>query len=103
MSSSANNLTRPLAIDVAVSADTLSVLLDDGRTISVPLSWYPRLAEGTASERSSWELNGAGRGIHWPELDEDISVQALLDGHRSNETESSLDKWRADRRVRGPS
>ena len=98
MSSSPSNVTRPSAIDVAVSADTLSVRLDDGRTISAPLSWYPRLAEGTAPERSNWELVGAGHGIHWPELDEDISVQSLLDGYRSNETQSSLDNWRAGRR-----
>jgi hypothetical protein len=97
MSSSASEFSRPLAVDVSVSGDTLTVTLADGRTISAPLDWYPRLKEGTARERDRWELIGQGIGIHWPDLDEDISVGALLQGHRSNETQASLQKWLASR------
>jgi hypothetical protein len=81
------------AIDVMVSADTLSVNLDDGRTISVPISWYPRLLHGTEKERNNWKIIGKGEGIHWPELDEDISVKGLLAGSHSGESQKSLKKW----------
>jgi len=87
-----------LATDVKVTADTLAVHLQDGRILSVPLAWYPRLAEGTAAERRTWELIGPGIGIHWPSLDEDISVEALLNGLGSNEGALSLRRWRASRR-----
>jgi hypothetical protein len=93
MSTSPSEFARPLAVDVEVSEDTLSVHLSDGRTISVPILWYPRLANGTPAERSHWELVGSGHGIHWPNLDEDISVEALLNGRRSNESPASLKKW----------
>ena len=83
---------------VRVTSDTLTVELRDGRTVSVPLSWYPRLAEGTPAERRRWKLIGPGIGIHWPALDEDISVDALLRGLGSNESAASLKKWRASRR-----
>jgi len=76
-----------------VSEDTLSVELADGRTIAVPLAWYPRLSHATAEERSSWRLLGGGRGIHWPEIDEDISVANLLAGEPSAESQQSLKKW----------
>ena len=88
---------RPLAINVTVTANCLSVHLQDGRVLSVPLEWYPRLAEGTARERRKWQLIGPGIGIHWPSLDEDISVEALLKGLGSNEAASSLERWRASR------
>jgi hypothetical protein len=88
----------PTAKNVKVTADTLIVELRDGRTVSVPLSWYPRLSEGTPSERRRWELIGPGIGIHWPALDEDISVEALLLGLASNERAASLQRWRAARR-----
>jgi hypothetical protein len=97
MSSSANNFARPSAIDVDLSDDTLHVRLEDGRAISAPLAWYPRLVQGTPHERLNWQLIGAGQGIHWPDLDEDISVQALLEGRPSNETRTSFDKWLAAR------
>jgi hypothetical protein len=97
MSSSANELTRPLAADVDVSDDELVVHLTDGRSISAPITWYPRLANGTAQERSNWRLIGSGHGVHWPDLDEDISVEALLEGRRSNESSSSLKRWLAGR------
>jgi Protein of unknown function (DUF2442) len=85
------------AKNVKVTADTLIVELRDGRVVSVPVSWYPRLSEGTLSERRRWELIGPGIGIHWPALDEDISVEALLLGLASNESPASLQRWRAAR------
>jgi hypothetical protein len=66
--------------DVSCDAERLNVTLEDGRTISVPLRWYPRLASATADQRSRWEVAGAGFGIHWPEVDEDLSVEGLLLG-----------------------
>jgi hypothetical protein len=87
-----------MAKAVKVTADALIVELRDGRIVSVPISWYPRLAQGTASERRRWELIGPGIGIHWPALDEDISVEALLLGLASNESATSLRRWRASRR-----
>ena len=98
MSTSSLATETPTAKNVKVTADTLIVELRDGRTVSVPVSWYPRLAEGTPSERRRWELIGPGIGIHWPALDEDISVEALLLGLASNESAASLQRWRAARR-----
>lgn len=98
MSTSPSDIGRPLAVDVEVSEDTLTVHLADGRTIAAPVIWYPRLANGTPAERARWKLIGSGHGIHWPELDEDISVEALLNGRRSNEAPSSLKKWLSTRR-----
>jgi len=66
------------AVDVSCTNDTLSVVLSDGRIISVPLAWFPRLMEGTPRQRAEWELIGGGIGIHWEEIDEDISVASLL-------------------------
>jgi hypothetical protein len=66
--------------DVRVSEDTLTVDLMDGRTISVPLVWYPRLLDGTPKQRSKWKVCAAGYGIHWPDLDEDLSTEGLLRG-----------------------
>ena len=87
----------PLAADVKVTSEALVVVLQDARVVSVPLGWYPRLAEGTPAERRQWELIGPGIGIHWPALDEDISIEALLRGLGSNESASSLQRWRASR------
>lgn len=97
MSTSLSEFTRPMAVDVQVSAEMLTVQLADGRSIAVPVIWYPRLADGTPGERARWELIGSGLGIHWPDLDEDISVEALLAGRRSNETPSSFKKWLSTR------
>jgi hypothetical protein len=88
----------PRAQSVAVSDDTLSVDLVDGRTISIPTAWYPRLAHATADERRHWRLIGQGEGIHWPDLDEDVSVDSLLWGRASGESQSSLKRWLENRR-----
>lgn len=78
---------------VTVTDDTLAVDLNDGRTISVPLAWYPRLLHGTPGERHDWRFIGAKEGIHWPALDEDISVENLLSGKPSGESQSSFKRW----------
>jgi len=78
---------------VAVTEDSLAIDLVDGRTISVPLAWYPRLFRGTTEERKNWRLIGQGEGIHWPDLDEDISVENLLAGKPSGESQRSLKRW----------
>ena len=87
----------PVATEVKVTSDRLVVGLRDGRVVSVPLTWYPRLAAATPGERRRWELVGPGIGIHWPALDEDVSVEALLAGHGSNESVRSLRRWQAGR------
>ena len=81
------------AQSLRVSDDTLTVDLADARTITVPLAWFPRLANGTALERANWRLIGNGEGVHWADLDEDISVQSLLAGRGSGETQASLRRW----------
>jgi len=86
-------LAPPRALAVRVTDDTLSVDLEDGRSISVPIGWYPRLAHGTPAERSNWRLSGAGYGIHWPDLDEDLSVEGIILGKPSMESQSSLKRW----------
>ena len=93
MSSSTVETQTPTAARVAVDDDTLSVELTDGRTISVPLAWYPRLSHGTVEQRNHWRLIGNGRGVHWPDLDEDISVENLLAGKPSGESQTSLKRW----------
>ena len=100
MTISAVEMALPDAIDVSVTEDTLSVELSDGRTISVPIEWYPRLVHGTPEERSNWRLIGRGQGIHWEELDEDISVEGLLAGKPSGESQASFKKWLAERQAR---
>jgi hypothetical protein len=82
---------------VLVTDDTLAVDLEDGRTISVPIGWYPRLAHGTPAERAHYEISGAGYGIHWPELDEDIGVEGLQFGRKSLESPVSFARWLAQR------
>ena len=97
MSTSAVEMEVPFAENVIVSVDTLCVDLSDGRTISVPLSWYPRLLHATPAERKRWRLIGRGLGIHWEDLDEDISVEGLLAGKPSGESQASFSKWLAKR------
>jgi hypothetical protein len=81
------------AQNVNVTDDSLTVDLSDGRTVSVPLAWFPRLLHGTAEERNKWRLIGNGQGIHWPDLDEDISVENLILGKPSGESQKSFKKW----------
>ena len=93
MNISADEIVAPMAESVAVADNTLSVDLRDGRTISVPLAWLPRLLHSTPAERRNWRLIGKGQGIHWEDLDEDISVQALLAGSHSGKSQASFKKW----------
>jgi hypothetical protein len=93
MNSSQIEIQAAKAQNVTVTEEALTVDLTDGRTISVPLAWYPRLLYGTPAERKHWELIGNGEGIHWPELDEDLSVEGLLFGRPSGESQHSLQHW----------
>jgi len=94
-------LREAAAQSVSVSEDALLVNLADGRTITVPVAWFPRLAHGTPAERANWRLIGSGEGIHWLDLDEDISVESLLAGCRSGETLESLRPWLQGRKTAG--
>ena len=76
----------PRAVGVELTDDELVVLLADARQLTVPIAWFPRLLRATSGERSNWQLVGDGAGIHWPDLDEDVSVEGLLRGHPSIET-----------------
>ncbi len=91
------------AMDVTVTSEALKVDLEDARTISAPLAWYPRLWHGTPEERSNWRLIGMGDGIHWPDLDEHISVENLLTGSPSGESSASLKRWLDARAAQGKS
>jgi hypothetical protein len=91
------------ALQVSVTDDELAVDLADGRTVVVPLAWYPRLVHGTRQERNRWRLIGRGVGIHWPDLDEDISVEGLLAGRPSGESQRSLKRWLEGREAARPS
>lgn len=93
MNISAIEIEIPKAEKVKVTKDALSVDLRDGRTISVPLAWFPRLVYATPKERNNWRLIGKGHGIHWEDIDEDISVEGLLAGRQSGESRSSFKKW----------
>jgi hypothetical protein len=93
MTTSASETTLPLATSVTASDDALSVELSDGRSISVPLAWFPRLLHATTAERENWRLIARGEGVHWPDLDEDISVVSLLAGRPSEESPKSLQRW----------
>jgi hypothetical protein len=93
MSTSTAEAGPAMATHVEVTADTLTVELSDGRTISAPLAWYPRLLHGTAEERGRWRLIGRGSGIHWPGVDEDISVENMLAGRPSTESQHSFKTW----------
>jgi hypothetical protein len=95
-------VTLARVLSVAVTDDTLSLDREDGRTVSVPIGWYPRLAHGTAAERADLQISGAGYGVHWPELDEDIGVEGLLLGKRSSESATSFERWLRRRRENQP-
>jgi len=90
---SQTEIAIPNAQHVTVSDEALTVELEDGRTLSAPLGWYPRLAHSTPAERNRWRLIGQGIGIHWEDLDEDISIEGLLLGRRSGESQRSLQRW----------
>ena len=79
--------------NIYVSEDTLSVDLEDGRSLSFPTGWFPRLAYGTMKERKNFQISSAGYGIHWPDLDEDIGIEGLLLGLKSSESHTSFKKW----------
>ena len=100
MSSSVIEIEEARAQQVTVSEDSLTVDLVDGRTIIVPLVWYPRLWHGTHEERGHFEILGDGTLIHWPDLDEDLSISGLLAGRRSGESPQSLARWLEERRAR---
>jgi hypothetical protein len=85
--------TSVRAVKVIVTDDTLAVDLEDGRSIAIPIGWYPRLAYGTPEERANFKISGAGYGIHWPDLDEDIGVEGLLLGKKSLESPASFARW----------
>jgi hypothetical protein len=87
-----------LAESVTVTDDSLVVEISDGRTLAVPLAWYPRLLNGTPEERKNCRLVGNGEGVHWPDLDEDISVAGLMAGRQSGESQLSLEQWMKKRK-----
>src|SRR5260221_8422686 len=99
MSISGTEVKEAIAQRVTASNEALIVDLADARTITVPLAWFPRLEHGTPAERANWRLIGRGVGIHWPELDEDISAESLLAGRRSAETQESLRRWLLQRKT----
>ena len=90
----------PFAVDVHLTEDTLTVDLSDGRTILVPLGWYPRLQHASPQERNNWRFIGKGQGIHWEDIDEDVSVEGLLAGKPSMESQASFKKWLHNRQGR---
>jgi hypothetical protein len=96
-SSTIELLTIPLIQKVTITDDTLSVDLSDGRTISVPLAWYPRLLNGSILERNDYRLIADGSGIHWHQLDEDISLKNLILGQPSGESQTSFQRWLKNR------
>jgi hypothetical protein len=81
------------AVSVRVTEDSLNLDLADGRSISAPLAWYPRLLHGSPAERANYRLIGGGEGIHWPALDEDISVEGVIAGRPSGESQQSFTRW----------
>ncbi len=88
---------EPVIGDVTIDATRFIVHLQDGRSLTIPYDWYPRLAYGTLKERENWELFGNGYGIHWPDLDEDLAIDGILAGNRSAESSRSLGKWLSTR------
>ena len=92
--------TEPIAAEVAVTEDDLTVRLSDGRRLAIPLAWYPRLLYASAAERQNWQLLGDGYAIEWPDIDEHIGVEGLLAGRHSGESPQSLNRWLISRGVR---
>jgi hypothetical protein len=100
MNTSLTEIQTARAQAVSVTNDSLIVDLIDGRTVTAPLAWYPRLVHGTQQERNRWEFIGGGEGIHWPDLDEDLSIEGLLLGRPSNESQKSFQRWLDEREKR---
>jgi hypothetical protein len=92
--------TAPVAVHVTVTDNKVTIDLADGRSLIVPLGWYPRLMHGSSAERQHWQLLGDGYAIEWPALDEHIGVEGLLAGRRSGESPQSLARWLAARQPR---
>ena len=102
MAISAARSNQALATNIRCSAESLTAELVDGRTVSVPLAWHPRLVHATPKERDNWNLEGDGDAIRWPDLDEDILIEGLLVGRRSGESKRSFNRWlRAKKEGRG--
>ena len=97
MNTLAVEIRIPEALNVSLTDDTLSVDLSDGRSISVPIAWFPRLLHASEQERNNWRLIGKGQGIHWEDIDEDISIEGLLAGKPSGESQESFKKWLSKR------
>lgn len=89
--------TEPLVTEVTVTTEKLIVDLADGRSLSVPLAWYPRLLHASPEERQNWQLLGDGYAIEWADLDEHIGIEGLLAGKRSGESPRSFERWLAAR------
>ena len=100
MNSSTFDSPSAWATNVVVTDDSLTFELADGRSITAPIVWYPRLSYGTTAERANWRMIGRGIGVHWPDLDEDISVENLLRGQPSGESQKSLQRWLDQRKQR---
>jgi len=99
MSSLSLKMQAVNALRATITEDSLAVDLSDGRTVSVPLVWYPRLLHGSPRERNNWRLIAGGEGIHWPDLDEDLSVEGIILGRASGESQASLKRWLETRKV----
>jgi hypothetical protein len=97
MNTLAVEIRIPEALNASLTDDTLSVDLSDGRSLSVPIAWFPRLLHSTEQERNNWRLIGRGQGIHWEDIDEDISIEGLIAGMPSGESQESFKKWLAKR------
>lgn len=97
MLTSTIEFTVPTAENVTITYDALTVDLSDGRSITVPLAWYPRLINATKAELDNWRLVGKGYGIHWEDIDEDVSIEDLLLGKPSGESQTSFKKWLSNR------
>ena len=100
MSSSSN--ATPIAVTIEQRGDYLRFVLEDGRRLDMPLTWYPRLCDATEQELANWEFPGEGEDVHWPDLDEDIYVKHVLEGRPSGESAQSLGRWLSARRDNRP-
>ena len=88
---------EPTIVDLKIDEEKLFIDLEDGRSLIIPLTWYPRLLHGTLAERQNWQLLGDGYAIEWPDLDEHIGIEGLLAGRHSSESQKSLERWLASR------